>query len=329
MSRRRRLNARFESSYRRADAGRATAAVALGIALVSLSWALLHVGFYERNQIIDTPVYQQYGDAMMSGEVPYRDFAVEYPPAALPVFVLPSLGAGDDYRGLFEIVMWICAAAAVAFVAQALVAVGAGRARTIAAVSFVALAPLALGSVVLTRFDFWPAALTAAALAFFLSGRERVALGVLGLAVAAKVYPVVLLGPALVLLWRREGSRQALAGLGVFAAVIAVAVIPFALIAPGGLVDSVQAQLGRPLQIESLGASLLLAAHRLGVYDATVVSSSGSQNLSGALPNGPVDPMYIPGRCRTGSHLRRPSCRRWPSRLCGHSSQPAAATAGA
>jgi hypothetical protein len=166
------MNARFESSYRRAEAGRATVAVALGVVLLTASWGLLHMGFYDRNQIIDTPVYQLYGDAMTSGEIPYRDFAVEYPPAALPVFALPSLAPADDYRTVFEILMWICAAAAVAFVVLALAAVEAGTGRTVATVAFVALAPLALGSVVLTRYDFWPAALTAAALAALLSGRD-------------------------------------------------------------------------------------------------------------------------------------------------------------
>src|SRR5947207_10786789 len=52
--------------------------------------------------IIDTPVYEKYGDAMADGKVPYRDFRVEYPPAALPAFVLPALGARrgdlDTYR---------------------------------------------------------------------------------------------------------------------------------------------------------------------------------------------------------------------------------------
>ena len=54
-------------------------------------------------QIIDTPVYQEYGEAMASGQVPYRDFALEYPPGALPVFWLPTLGPAEHYRSLFEI----------------------------------------------------------------------------------------------------------------------------------------------------------------------------------------------------------------------------------
>ncbi len=250
-----------------------------------MSWALLHVGFYDRNEIIDTPRYQDFGDAMMSGQVPYRDFGVEYPPGALPVFVLPSLGAEHNYRSLFEVLMWVCAVATVAFVALALTAVEATRERIFGAVVFVALAPLALGSVVLTRFDYWPAALVAAALAAFVFGRSKLGFAVLGLAVTAKIYPLVLLPLALLLVRRRQGSREALLGLACFAAVLALVVVPFLVIDAGGLIDSVGGQLERPLQIESLGSSLLLAAHQLGLYEATVVHSHGSQNLGGPVPD--------------------------------------------
>jgi hypothetical protein len=85
--------------------------------------------------------------------------------------------------------------------------------------------------------------------------------------------------------WRRRGRREALLALGAFAAVLAVVVLPFAAIAPDGLWASLERQLGRPLQIESLGASVLLAAQQLGLYEAAVVSTHGSQNLAGPLPD--------------------------------------------
>ena len=71
--------------------------------LLTISWALLHTGFWSRTQIIDTPVYERYGEAILDGQVPYRDFDLEYPPAALPAFVLPALAQEDDYGSVFEV----------------------------------------------------------------------------------------------------------------------------------------------------------------------------------------------------------------------------------
>jgi uncharacterized membrane protein len=279
------MSARSESSSRPAEAGGAGPAIALGVVFLTISWGLLHVGFWHRNPIIDTPVYQGYGEKIVDGKAPYRDFSVEYPPAALPVFVLPALADDDDYGSAFELLMWACAVATIVLLAVTLSAAGAGTVRLYAATAFGGIVPLLLGSVILTRFDLWPVALTAGALAALISGRDRLGLGVLGLATAAKLYPAVLLPIALVWVARRRGAREAAVGLGVFATVIVAIVLPFAILSPGGVADSLTTQLGRPLQIESLGAAILLAAHQLGLYDPTVVSTHGSQNLSGSLPS--------------------------------------------
>ena len=253
--------------------------------LLTISWALLHTGFWSETQIIDTPTHQRYGEAMLDGEVPYRDFDVEYPPAALPAFVLPALAENGDYGSAFELLMWACAVAALVALGLALGAVDAGTARLYGAICFFALAPLAVGNVILTRYDLWPAALTIAALAAFVGRRERLGFGILGVAVAAKIYPLVLLPLALVWIAKRRGTRELWIGLGCFAGVLALWYVPFLILSPGGVAHSIGTQLGRPLQIESLGASFLLAAEQLGLYDATVKSSHGSQNLLGSLPD--------------------------------------------
>jgi uncharacterized membrane protein len=271
-----------------AERRQAVAVALVALAAFGAAWSLLHRGFYERNQIVDTPVYQRHGDAMVDGQVPYRDFRVEYPPAALPVFVLPAIGHAHDeqgYRRSFERLMVLCGLLAVAGVALALVALRAEPDRLIAALAFAALAPLALGSVILTRFDLWPAALMVLGLAAVLAERRRVGLGVLGLAAAAKIFPAVLVPPALAYVWRRHGRREAFVCAAVFAAVLAACFAPFVAISPGGVWDSLHRQADRPLQIESLGSGVLLAAHQLFGYAIHLNLSHGSQNLGGAVPD--------------------------------------------
>jgi hypothetical protein len=258
---------------------------AAAVFLVSLT--LLHWGWYQHNLILDTAEYHRYGDAIMRGRVPYRDFAVEYPPGALPAFALPAVGTPgfSFFNREFQVLMAICGLGALAAMSLTLRLLAVPLERAAAALVFFALAPLVLGSVILYRYDLWPAALTVAGLAAVLARRERLGFAALGLGVAAKVFPAVVLPPALAYVWRTRGRREALLCLGAAAAVAAVVVIPFAALAPHGFWDSVERQATRPLQIESLGSSVLLAAHHLGGLALTMDSSRGSQNLGGSLPD--------------------------------------------
>jgi uncharacterized membrane protein len=237
-------------------------AVALTAAVFLVSWGLVHRGFYAGHEIVDTGLYADYGERITSGDVPYRDFAVEYPPGALPAFVLPSLVPGVDYATAFE---WLMAAFGVALV------VVLAQVR-LAAAAFVALSPLLVGSLILSRFDLWPALLTTVAV--LLLARDRHALGwaFLGVAAAAKLYPLVLVPLALVWTYRRARLRDALAGAASFAAIV----VPFFVLAPSGVWHSVYGQASRPLQIESLFGSIVRA-----VADPRIVTTHGSQNVAG------------------------------------------------
>jgi uncharacterized membrane protein len=265
------------------------AAAFAAVAVFVVTWSLLHFGFYTHKQITDTGVYQRYGHHIAHGQVPYRDFKLEYPPGALPVFILPGLvSPGPDgehltrgFRRTFETLMWMCGAVALCAMAFILRQLRASALETWSALLLAALAPLALGSVILSRFDLWPAALATVALAALLGGWVRTGHAVLGLAMAAKFYPGVLLPLGIAYVWRRWSRREALIclawALGVFVAVF----LPFVVLAPGGVWHSVSVQLGRPLQVESLGAALLLAAHHTFGLGVTSETSHGSQNLAG------------------------------------------------
>jgi Glycosyltransferase family 87 len=248
-------------------------------------WGLLHLHVYADGQIRDTPEYQSYGEGVVHGEVPYRDFDVEYPPGALPVFVLPAVGSpsAHGYRSRFDLLMLVCGIGAVAAVAAALGALGAGSVRLLWTLGLAAVTPLLLGPVVLTRYDLWPAALAAAALAALCAGRDRLSLALLGLAASAKVYPAVLAPLFVVHVWRRRGGRDAVVAAGIGLGVAAAIFAPFVALAPGGVWDTVVRQTTRPLQIESLGSAVLVAAHHFFGLGLRVETSHGSQNLAGSL----------------------------------------------
>ncbi len=255
-----------------------------------VAFGVLHYGFFTEKPLRDTPIYERYGDAIVHGsELPYRDFGVEYPPGALPAFAAPSLAAGagdfEGYSRVFELLMLACGAVASGLTGFLLVRQGAGPPRLVAGTLLAGLAPLALGPVVLSRFDLWPAALTIGALAGIVSGRRPLGFGLLGAAIVAKLYPAVVLPLAIAYVWRREGRRAALVAGGFAVGFVALCFLPFLIASPHGVWSSLSGQAGRPLQLESLGASFLLAAHQAFGLELAQAASSGSDNLIGRLPD--------------------------------------------
>jgi hypothetical protein len=245
----------------RASLRRSLPESAAAAALFVACFVAVHYWFWGELQIVDWPTYLTDGRNIVDrGLVPYRDFAVEYPPGSLLVFIIPT--AFSDYATGLEAVMAACGVALT-------VAVAAIDKR---AAFYAALAPVLVGSLVLSRFDLWPDVLVVLALLGLLEGSEALGWAFLGAAVGAKLWPLVLVPIALVWSFRHGRRRAPLWGLGVALAVF----VPFAILGPQGLWASVHGQADRPLQIESLGAAFLT------VFGHPLVSSShGSQNLAG------------------------------------------------
>ena len=62
----------------------------------------------------------------------------------------------------------------------------------------------------LTRFDLYAAAVTLAAVCAILYRRKHLGPALLGVAIATKIYPAVLLPLLVARIWRREGRAAAL-----------------------------------------------------------------------------------------------------------------------
>jgi hypothetical protein len=244
-------------------------------------------GLFRAARFRDVHIYQGYAERFLDGALPYRDVFVEYPPGAFAVFMPPTAFGASHYNAAFKSLMALCGVATILLVALVLVELGASRGRLAASVGLLAIAPVALGPISLNTYDAWPALLTVLALFLFLRDRELLGAGALGLAVTAKVYPLVLVPLAGIYVWRRSGPRRVVLSLAVCACVAAAIIVPFAAYDAHGVASSFRSQAERGLQIESLGASLLLAADRLGLYDAKVVETTGvaGRNLSGSLPD--------------------------------------------
>jgi uncharacterized membrane protein len=244
-------------------------------------------GLFRAARFRDVHLYERYTALLLHGHVPYRDFFMEYPPGALAVFVPADVATRAHYNAAFKVLMALCGVATLLLVALVLVRLRATVARLWTSVLLVALSPIALGPISLNTYDAWPALLTVAALVALLAGRDVLAGALLGLAFAAKVYPVVLLPLGLVWAWRLHGRRRAAAVAAAFVAVALAVVIPFLVLAPHGLLESFRSQAARGLQIESLGAQLLVAADKLGWYSVHVVHHTRgavTYDLQGRVP---------------------------------------------
>src|SRR5215211_6280188 len=67
----------------------------------------------------DLSIYHHAGEALLRGEIPYRDFFIEYPPGSLLCFLPPALLSSDKvaYTGLFASEMALAAVAALVLTA--------------------------------------------------------------------------------------------------------------------------------------------------------------------------------------------------------------------
>ena len=228
------------------------------------------VGLFGSRGVGDMYLYRMYAHRMERGLIPYHDFFFDWAPGSVPPVLAPVALPGPYYVA-FHVLTFVYAALALLAVAYVLVLLGASRRRLYAATIAAAVLPFALGSISIDSLDYWPALFTTAGLAALLAGRDRLSFGLLGFAIVAKLYAVFILPIALIWIWRRRGRDDALRALAVAVGVAFVVALPFLIVGPTGLGFTVKSQFVRGLQMESLGAAILMSLDHLGLYHAHVV----------------------------------------------------------
>ena len=224
----------------------------------------------------DVTIYRRAGEEILAGEVPYRDFFIEYPPGSLPAFVPLALfsESRETYASLFASEMALLLVAALALTAYA--ARSLGHPWLLSAAVFAASAIL-LYPVAVTRYDAVVALSFAAAVALT-SGRVGgkrpagvsassaallMAWASLGLGAAAKLAPALAALP-LALFAGRGGRtlggvvRGATLGFLAFSGVATAFFLPALFFGGGGFIESFTYHAYRGLQVESLASSVLM-----------------------------------------------------------------------
>jgi hypothetical protein len=231
----------------------------------------------------DARFYAAKVERIFQGELPYRDVAIEYPPGSVPFTILPGLvvGTGAGYRLAFACEMVLVDAVGLWAASRLARIVDQGRRRI--PLAYV-LAMVAMGPLLLLRFDLVPAVCVLLAATMAAEGRPGWAAAALGYGTAAKIFPGVL-APLLVLGlvpamgWRRSLLRTVppfLAGFG-------LTVVPALLLSVRGTADSILFHVQRGVQIESLWANAIALLDLFGGPQARTVTSFGAYDLSSSV----------------------------------------------
>ena len=252
---------------------------AAALLLLAAGWALtLWVAPWSDERVNDLFVYRTFADALLSGAIPYRDVAFEYPPLAAPAIALPGVfGTGEDeFRWAYAGWTFLGAAAVVVLCGALARATGGDPRRAMLAA---ALMPVLCGAVLRTHFDLFPVAFLLAGVLLVCRDHPAAGLAVLGLGAMTKAFPLIAVPIALV--WLAVVAPRAVVWRAGLACAAVMAVVAGAAVAasPHGALDAVRYHLERPAQIESSPAMVLLGLDAAGLGDATSVSSHRSDGL--------------------------------------------------
>ncbi len=241
-----------------------TASFVQSLLALEMSQVSAFYGGLGRDRVLDdVRLYERYGSRALRGEIPYRDYLVEYPPLSVLVFLLAGWIAsqGGPFPLVFAIEMLLFQAATMILLAFWIArhegADTVPRRLAWSSLSFLTLCPLAV-----SRFDLAPACLAFAAASAWFSGREIRG----GMAAAAgtllKIFPGTILVPGLVWDFRRFPSRRG-RGLVTMSLLTVAGLAAWRTVGGSRVVGSLRYHAERGLEIGSLPTGLLLLWHRV------------------------------------------------------------------
>ena len=259
--------------------GRATAAAL--VCALHLAFFVPAIGDWSSILVND---FAPQAHAIRSGDLPYRDQDIEYPPLSVPVLIGP-IYLDDSTQGFVDGFEWEMLAFDLAIVVLICLALPGDSRRVLSAVGIYTAGVVALSGVVLApslidtaplmlaRFDLVPMLFVLAAVLARDRGRSAAWSTLLSVGAAVKAFPL-LLYPAL-LRGEPQLRRVIVAGaIPLLACAIAV------LIMGDEFASAISYHTERPLQIEAVAASPFEVAHVLGASGISSTTGHGGFELS-------------------------------------------------
>jgi uncharacterized membrane protein len=230
-------------------------------------------------------IYYNYSSNFLNGELPYRDFNMEYPPLALLAFSLPfllSLGREITLQQYFYLYLTINA---LLCITQSLIILSLLRRwqsetqRQINALGILLVTVLICAPLIAWRYDLFPALLTLLSLYCLIENRNIISGLSLGIAVSTKLYPVVLV-PVFALYLIVDKKIDSLKRFILGGGISIAALVPFFILSPNWLKLFLSYHQQRGLEIESLYSGIILLFQMFGIGTANKIYNFTAFHIS-------------------------------------------------
>jgi hypothetical protein len=209
----------------------------------------------------DLVIYRYYASSLMSGHLTQTAFLDWYPALSLIPLTLPLLPFGGqaqlpEYALVFALLMAMLAAAT-ANIGSSISSRWDPDRGSVRSYFVCAVLLLLAASVVVFRYDIVPAFAAGAGIYAVIAGWPLMAGIALGISAGLKIYALVIVLVAMIWFWSGRDWNALLRFVcgGAIAAVLSL--LPYAFLTPSNPLAPIAFNMGRPLQIESVGGGLV------------------------------------------------------------------------
>ena len=220
------------------------------------------------------------------------DWKMEYPPFALVFMLIPRLfgWTAETYEIFYVVEVFAFMVIGLFYTDKLAEHFGKNRKNSMLAYSVLMVLLLEF---VTDRYDIFPAVLTLMSFYYFVKSRYAWAFILIAVGMMTKLYPALLF-PIYFLCFAMKGEwKEAWKGTAVFIITTLVIVVPVMIIDMDALTYFIEYHADRPLQVESVAASLIYPLAMLGLTEVSITSATdpgsfGSDNLVGEIPDAVV-----------------------------------------